>query len=78
MSIQKIYFKDFYMSDCYIGKTKDGKFQESELNKHEDRPADCSFIDANDEVMLIGPKLEIATFDGEKFTTILPFEFGGG
>lgn len=74
-----VWFKDrVYMAKGQtIYEIKDGKFKESELNKHKDRPVDCSFIDANDEVMLIGSKLEIATFDGEKFTTILPFKIGG-
>ena len=73
-----VWFKDrIYMAKGQtIYEIKDGEFKESELNKHKDRPADCSFIDANDEVMLIGSKLEVATFDGEKFTTIMPFEYG--
>ena len=73
------WFKDrIYMAYANtLYEIKDGKFQESELNSHKDKPADCSFIDANDEVMLIGSKLEIATFDGKKFTTIMPFKIGG-
>ena len=74
--VNMTWFKDrIYMA--YAGtlyEIKDGKFQESELNSHKDKPADCSFIDANDEVMLMGSKLEIATFDGKEFTTIMPFE----
>ena len=59
-----------------IYEIKDGKFQESSLNEHPDKPADVSFIASNNEVMLMGSTLEIATYDGKEFTTLVPFKAG--
>ena len=74
-----VWFKDrVYMSNgSTLYEIKEGKFKKSKLNDMKDRPVDWSCLDANDDIMLAGSKLEVATFDGEKFTTVIPFEMGG-
>jgi len=74
-----VWFKDrVYMgSGCTLYEIKEGKFQESSLNEFEEKPADVSYIVANQDIMLMGSRLEVATYDGAQFETIIPFKFGG-
>ena len=74
-----IWFKDrvYMAAGSTLYEIIDGKFQESRLNDMKDRPVDWSCLDANDDFMLAGSKLEVAIFDGNKFTTVIPFEMGG-
>jgi len=73
-----VWFKDrvYMAAGSTLYEIKEGKFKESKLNDMKDRPVDWSCLDANDDIMLAGSKLEVATFDGEKFTTVIPFEMG--
>ena len=70
-----VWFKDrvYMAAGSTLYEIKEGKFKESKLNDMKDRPVDWSCLDANDDIMLAGSKLEVATFDGEKFTTVIPF-----
>lgn len=79
----KFYNMVWFRDRIYMGhgvklyEIKDGMFNESILNEISGKPADVSFIDATDEIMLLGSKIEVATYDGNTFTNIIPFNLGG-
>ena len=74
-----VWFKDrVYMGyGSTLYEIKDKQFKPSRLNHLEGKPVDWSCLDANDEILLAGSKLEVAVFDGERFETVIPFEVGG-